>query len=243
MVLFSYGQRGFFISSLNWDYNHFEWVATCKFATVVWKQLGNRMNNGRTYCTYDAWYAVRGSMHGGGVEWSQEVATSGLMKSEKNRIEFLMISGRSTRCDLHPQLAVLLCFSISMAMILYFTTNQTNKICNHSLKETSRNYCVSIHAAHWQSHNNVRTSSGEEPNVRACIMQRQGRGQFQFGTKQACEVKQSKQSSHQVQYKMWGQWVHRAVQCKTEWPSKVSLFRKGNVVYPRTWRPKYILCM
>jgi hypothetical protein len=95
-------------------------------------------------------------------EMIEEAATSGLMESEKNRTEFLMISGRSTRCDLHPQLAVLLCFSVSMTMILCFTTNQTNKICKDSLKATSRNYCVSIHAG---------SSSGEEPNVRACVVQ------------------------------------------------------------------------
>jgi hypothetical protein len=34
----------------------------------------------------------------------EEAATSGLMESEKNRTEFL---GRSTRCDLHPQLGII----------------------------------------------------------------------------------------------------------------------------------------
>jgi hypothetical protein len=57
-------------------------------------------------------------------------AASGLMEteSEKNRTEFLMISGRSTRCDLHP------------------TTCSASPSPSPRPATAAPNYCVSIHA-------------------------------------------------------------------------------------------------
>ena len=103
-----------------------------------------------------------------------------------------------------------------MTIMPYFSTNQTNKILHHSLKATAGTY-ISRHHLQLMLEN-LRGSGGEEPSVRACIMQWQGTGEGSISIQNETSTwgQASKQASRLAKYKMDWRAVKATVKCSVK---------------------------